>query len=591
MISNTLMDTLKSEIEELRLYYPSFKDEDLFLVWFLRAYVTEDLDMAAKSVTNGPKDKGIDAVLIDDSARSVFIVQGKYRHKLNGKHESRQDVMGFAQMGHLLVTPDKRAFVDFIEGTDPTLADKLAEAHKRLSRRGYRLWLYYVTSGQCSPNLRKEAESAARSPQHLTYMDVLDERRLELMMRDYLDGVAPPIPSLDLVMESGQGISVNGILQRYDARSKIESWVFSMQGDAIADLYETGGKRLFARNIRGFLGESTDVNRSMEHTLRNEPERFFYFNNGITILCDEAKKVSFQGKDILRVSNPQIINGQQTTRTLSRKADEARKASVVVRVIQVPRGGNNGDEEFDALVSKIVEGTNWQNFIRSSDLVANDRRQVELQRELRKRGYLYLRKRESKGEARRSAGSRQYRLVKKEDLARAVAGCDLDPVEARSGVENLFEDEKYSCIFPSADPLYYLTRYWTMREVTYCAREYPQRGYAKWLVQWFIWSRLSPLLRSKSSQDRFVHRIERGDRDFEWLLIQSIDKVFIAALAYWRKNRGKGAKAMDPSTFFRNKRGRHIEFKTYWRGKNNKGRKGFEKVWKKFSHALTENPE
>ncbi len=62
-----------------------------------------------------------------------------------------------------------------------------------------------------------------------------------LLMSDYLDGVAPPIPTLDLVMENGSGISVNGIMQRYDSRSKIESWVFSMQGDAIAHLYEVGG--------------------------------------------------------------------------------------------------------------------------------------------------------------------------------------------------------------------------------------------------------------------------------------------------------------------------------------------------------------
>jgi hypothetical protein len=236
-----------------------------------------------------------------------------------------------------------------------------------------------------------------------------------------------------------------------------------MQGDAIANLYEMSGKRLFARNIRGFLGESVDVNRSMEHTLHFEPERFFYFNNGITILCDEAKKVSSQGKDILRVSNPQIINGQQTTRTLAHKADEAKKASVVVRVIKVPRGGNDGDEEFDALVKRIVQATNWQNVIRSSDLVANDRRQIELQRELRKRGYLYLRKRELKGEAKQNSGCKHYRLLKKEDLARAVAGCDLDPIEARSGVENLFEGDKYSYIFPSADPI-------TLLAIGRCAR-------------------------------------------------------------------------------------------------------------------------
>lgn len=590
-MANSFMDDLKGEIEELGQHYPALKDEDLFLVWFLRAYVTEDVEAAAKSVTNGPKDKGIDAVFLDDSSRSVFVVQGKYRRNPIGKNESRQDVMGFAQLARTLVDTNRKAFKEFADGADPTVAEKLAEARKRLARRGYRLWLYYVTSGKCSPELRKEAESAAQSPGGDTYMEILDGRHLELLMRDYLDGVAPPIPSLDLVMETGRGISVNGILQRYDARSKIESWVFSMQGDAIAELYEMGGKRLFARNIRGFLGKNTVVNRSMECTLRDEPERFFYFNNGITILCDEAKKVSFKGRDVLRVSNPQIINGQQTTRTLARKEGEAKKASVIVRVIQVPRGGSDGDEEFDALVSQIVEGTNWQNAIRSSDLVANDRRQIELQRELRKRGYLYLRKRESKGEARSALGGKHFALIKKEELARAVAGCDLDPVEARSGVENLFEDDKYSCIFPSLDPRYYLTRYWTMRDVTYCARGYPERGYAKWLVQWFVWSKLSPLLRSGMSQDRFIHGIERGNSDFEWPFVQAIGKVFAAVLSYWRKNRGKGARAVDVSTFFRNKRGRHNEFQSFWRGKNNGSRRDFEKAWNRFCRAFTEDSD
>ncbi len=104
----------------------------------------------------------------------------------------------------------------------------------------------------------------------------------------------------------------------------------------------------------------------MESTLKREPERFFYYNNGITILCDDAKKISAQGKDILRVSNPQVINGQQTTRTLARRIEQARKSSVIVRVIQVPRDESNGDDYFDTLVSQIVEGTNWQNAILNS---------------------------------------------------------------------------------------------------------------------------------------------------------------------------------------------------------------------------------
>jgi hypothetical protein len=580
-----LIDGLKDEIEELRRQYPAFKNEDLFLLWFLRAYVTDDLESGAKAITNGPKDKGIDAIFVDDSARCVFVVQSKYRQEETGKLEPRQDVLSFAHLSQVLRGKDDKALRDLIDGANPSLEGKLLEAHRRLNRTGYRLWLYYVTLGKCSTSLRNESENIVRRSGDASYMEILDGRRLKLLWRDYLDGVAPPIPTLDLVMESGHGITVNGILQRYDAHSRIESWVFSMKGDAIVELFEAGGKRLFARNIRGFLGD-TDVNRSMEHTLKTEPARFFYYNNGITILCDEAKKVSSQGRDVLRVSNPQVINGQQTTRTLARKAMAARKASVICRVIRVPRGGSDGDDEFDSLVSQIVEATNWQNAIKSSDLVANDRRQIELQRELRKRGYLYLRKRESKGEAQRTVGCRCYIPIKKEDLARAVAGCDLDPVEARSGVENLFDDDKYSIIFPTADSRYYLTRYWALRKVTYIATGYPQRGYAKWLVLGFLWTRLSDLMRTRHDQEKFIRLIEQGNQQVEHPLLHAIEDIFKAALVYWQKNKGKGAKAQDPSTFFRNKRGRHKEFLSFWRGSNNKYRGSFAKAWKKFGQGF-----
>lgn len=584
--ANSIMDDLKNELDELHQRYPVMKTEDLFVIWFLRAYVTEDLDEAAQAITNGPKDKGVDGVLIDDDSRSVFVIQGKYRHKFGVGNESLTDVMNFAQLGHIVTDPDKKGFQNLVEDADQTVVQKLTEARQRILKRDYRLWLYYVTLGKCSASLRSQAEETARCAPGRTRFEMLDGWRLMLLMSDYLDGVAPPIPTLDLVMENGLGISLKDIMQRYDSRSKIESWVFSMQGDAIADLYEMGGKRLFARNVRGFLGETTDVNRSMERTLKREPERFFYYNNGITILCDDAKKISAKGKDILRVSNPQIINGQQTTRTLARRIEQARKSSVIVRVIQVPRDVSNGDDYFDTLVSQIVEGTNWQNAIRPSDLVSNDRRQVELQRALRKLGYLYLRKRETKSEAKKSANGKHYILVKKEDLARAVAGCDLDPVEARSGIENLFDEDKYSLIFPTTDPRYYLLRYWLMRAVTYAAHGYPERGYAKWLVLGFVWSKLHASLNTVAKRDNFVRKMERVDKELDKPLLAAVDKTYQTAITYWKKNRGEGAKATDVSTFFRNKRGRDKEFKSFWKGKNNKNRKGFDAAWKKVEAAI-----
>jgi hypothetical protein len=133
------------------------------------------------------------------------------------------------------------------------------------------------------------------------------------LLGDYLDGVAPPIPSLDLEVESGSGIALKGILQRHDDRTKIESWAFPMTAKAVAEMYERAGRRIFARNIRGYLGTSKDINRGIARSLEREPEYFWYYNNGITMICDYAQSLGSSGREILHVKNPQIINGQQTT--------------------------------------------------------------------------------------------------------------------------------------------------------------------------------------------------------------------------------------------------------------------------------------
>src|SRR5690349_20645052 len=100
------------------------------------------------------------------------------------------------------------------------------------------------------------------------------------------------------------------------------------------------------------------------------------------------------GREVLRVMNPQVINGQQTTRVLAEQS--TRRASVLVRVIAIPRNRDDGSDHYEDLVSRIVEATNFQNAIKPSDLRSNDHEQVRIEREFRRLGFQYLRKRESK---------------------------------------------------------------------------------------------------------------------------------------------------------------------------------------------------
>jgi hypothetical protein len=223
-------------------------------------------------------------------------------------------------------------FAGFSKKLAPDVHHRLEVARARVLKRGYRLQLAFVTTGKCSATAEDDAQRMVRKCGATASFEVIDGKRVLRMLGDYLDGVAPPVPSLDLEFEAGQGVRATGVLQRYDRKTDIESWVFSITDHAVAELYEQAGIRLFARNIRGFLG-STEVNRGMEHTLSKQPEFFWYYNNGITIVCDDAKEESARGRRILRVTNPQIINGQQTARTLARLAGKGARGSVLVRVL------------------------------------------------------------------------------------------------------------------------------------------------------------------------------------------------------------------------------------------------------------------
>ncbi len=456
------MNDLRAQLEEFRAAYPKLTDDHLFVLWFLRAYVADDDGRAAAALTGGGDDKDVDAVYIDDPAKTVFVVQGKCRQRIAEKNESRADVVSFASLADTL-WGERQGYDHFCAGLDPLVSSKLTSGRDRLKKRDYRLQLHYVTLGKCSERLRDEATTIVRRADGPAEVHILDGRRVLLLLSDYLDGVAPPVPSLDLPIESGGRIHSGGIVERYDPQAKIESWVFSMRCHDVATLFEQAGVRLFARNIRGFLGRN-EINRSMEETLRDEPDHFWYYNNGVTIVCDTAQKLGGQGRELLRVVNPQIINGQQTTRTLFSQNSNNLKASVLVRVISIPRDSDGGSNGFEALVSRIVAATNSQNAIRPSDLMSNDRRQIEIEREFRKLGYHYLRKRQTVGEAKRAAGVQYHYFVKKEELAQAMAASEFDPRVVREGKERLFEERYYNSIFSSrVSPQQFLVRYWLVR--------------------------------------------------------------------------------------------------------------------------------
>lgn len=111
-------------------------------------------------------------------------------------------------------------------------------------------------------------------------------------------------------------------------------------------------KSLFNDNVRDFQGINP-VNSEIYDTIESNPEQFIILNNGITIVCDEFK----QNNTKLSISNPQIVNGCQTSHVLH----EAYKRNL--NIANVPISIKFISTTKEDIVNDIVRGTNRQNIV------------------------------------------------------------------------------------------------------------------------------------------------------------------------------------------------------------------------------------
>ena len=574
------LSPLRKEVREIQDRHPELSPDNAFVVWFLRAFIVDDEDTALAAIVGGARDKGVDALHVDHDNRLVTVVQGKYRQNANAGSENRSDVLALANLGRVLAENEKHEFNALLGDADVAVEGLLAKAREAVQKRGYRLILNFVTTGKVSSTHREEAVQCL-DDWDLVSFEVHSRSDLVRRMQDYVEGAAPPVPTISLPIHGEQSFN------RFDKETRISSWVFTILGADLAKIFRENGIRLFQRNIRGYLGRN-DVNRGIERTIQTEPEYFWYFNNGVTIVCDEARQITDSTRKQLRVSNAQIINGQQTTRSLASTGGQ--EATVLVKVIAISRDSVDDQRRYSHLVSEIVSATNRQNALGQVDLKSNDLEQIRLERDLKKLGYRYIRKRESKGETRRADPKKYKAFIKKEELARAVGACLLDPFDVRLGVNHLFEDDLYGKIFDGRPAIDYLTFYRLLRIASYVGRGDVRFGYAKWSVMHFIWSEIGNELRRHSLQTSFLYATEREESHWKVLqpLYKGFGQLYQAALAFYRANKKtKDGLLLDPSTFFKY-RGRHRQFQKFWASGENSRRSATSDQLRRFIKDLKE---
>ena len=173
--------------------------------------------------------------------------------------------------------------------------------------------------------------------------------------------------TIDFLGEYREGIPA--LPAGLDSQTRYESYMCVMPGAILANLYDRFGGRILEQNVRAFLGDSRKVNKGIRETLRNEPEMFFAFNNGLTVTVSDLEIETGDGgrTEITKATGLQIVNGGQTTASLywaSKAGADLSKVRVQMKLSRLP------EEGFEDAVHNIARFANAQNAVSASDLFA-----------------------------------------------------------------------------------------------------------------------------------------------------------------------------------------------------------------------------
>ena len=148
-----------------------------------------------------------------------------------------------------------------------------------------------------------------------------------------------------------------------------------ISGDLLYRIYEEHGPRLLERNVRSFLQVKGGVNKGIRDTLRDEPEMFLAYNNGISVTAESVDIVRDEnGKpSISKIRDMQIVNGGQTTASIyNAKKDKKINADLEKVYVQMKLSVIEHPEDMDEIVPRISAFANTQNKIQMADFSAND---------------------------------------------------------------------------------------------------------------------------------------------------------------------------------------------------------------------------
>lgn len=338
--------------------------------WYLETFLSYSESDSSSEITEGFADLAIDAIVISDDEATVHFYQ--FKNPVNRNKGIDGGEVDKLISGIELILQNRHD-----RHSNQRLKAKIEEIRQR-PRVNY--LIHFVSTGGGLPGDGKAKLTAlcdrwATSGTSPLKFDELDIVRLQ---EAYYNKTLPTLDKTVILTPARAPYMVKIGSHR--------SFVFHIDGEALAALYEEHGEQLLQQNIRTSEGD-TETNRAISRTAAGtESENFYYYNNGVTILSDTCDYDQFQFS--LSMTRPQVVNGGQTLRILANAKKLGKlKPNVFVTVRAIT---SDSDRTF---AGNVAVNLNNQTVVKPSFLRSNHPEIIQLAGTLATKGY-YLERRE-----------------------------------------------------------------------------------------------------------------------------------------------------------------------------------------------------
>ncbi len=334
-----------------------------------------EVTQASVQVTDGYHDMGIDAIYLDETQKKLFLVQSKWR--ADGAGSITQDEMSnFAQGVQRVLEED-------LAGANDKIIAKSIDIDVALTQMGYQIHAIFIHTGNQNVNdyvFRPISQLMGKTNDEISTILLFDEFNFRNIYSFLANGQEQPGINIDDVILSNWG--------KVDV--PFVSYYGTISAATVGEWYKNFGNALFAKNIRFYKG-NTDVNEGMKKVLLQEPEKFYYYNNGIKLLCKsikrKAKDSTTTATGLFTLEGVSLVNGAQTTGTIGSlfldNPEQVSKAIVMIQIIDL----SSVDTETATQITRL---SNTQNRIENKDFAALDPEQERLRKDLTFSHYSYL---------------------------------------------------------------------------------------------------------------------------------------------------------------------------------------------------------